>query len=200
MHDDLPTVTSVDDVRALAELAHAGQVDKIGTAYFTHVQAVADGLAPFGDDLVMAGLLHDVVEDTAWTAERLLAAGVPGRVVAIVEAVTNQDGVPYEDKIRRITRDPLATLVKIADNAHNSRPDRAAQLPAAKRDRLAAKYRAARAELWPAAHRSDIEAIVRIVNPALLTELGEHVAGAPATDPGTSAGSAGPASVTSQKG
>ncbi len=199
MHEELPTVTSVDDVRALAELAHAGQVDKIGTAYFEHVQAVAAGLAPFGDDLVMAGLLHDVVEDTDWTAERLLAAGVPGRVVAIVEAVTNQDGVPYQDKIRRITRDPLATLVKIADNAHNSRPDRASRLPAAKRDRLAAKYRAARAELWPAARRSDIEAIVRIVNPALLTELGELDTGAPAKGPGTSADSAGPASVTSKK-
>ncbi|MFK0142523.1 HD domain-containing protein [Streptomyces murinus] len=200
MHEELPTAISVDDVRALAELAHAGQVDKIGTAYFTHVQAVADGLAPFGDDLVMAGLLHDVVEDTDWTAERLLAARVPARVVAIVEAVTNQDGVPYEDKIRRITRDPLATLVKIADNAHNSRPDRAAQLPPAKRERLAAKYRAARAELWPAARRSDIAAIVRIVNPALLAELDEHVARTSAKDAGSAAGSTGPASATSQKG
>ncbi|MFE1190131.1 HD domain-containing protein [[Kitasatospora] papulosa] len=199
MHEELPTGTTVDDVRALAERAHAGQVDKIGVVYFAHVQAVAAGLASFGDDLVMAGLLHDVIEDTDWTAERLLAAGVPGPVVAIVEMVTNQDGVPYEDKIRRITRDPLATLVKIADNAHNSRADRAAQLPAAQRDRLAAKYRAARSELWPAARRDDIEAIVRIVNPALLTELNDHVANTSTTMPGSSDGSAGPAAVNTQK-
>ncbi|MFC9035188.1 HD domain-containing protein [Streptomyces arboris] len=176
MHDELPPLVSVDDVRALAEGAHAGQVDKIGVAYFAHVQAVAAGLAPFDDTLVMAGLLHDVVEDTDWTVERLLAAGVPSPVVTIVETVTNQEGVRYKDKIRRITRDPLATLVKIADNAHNSRADRAAQLPAAKRDRLAAKYRGARAELWPSASRGDVEAIVRIVNAALLTELDEHLA------------------------
>ncbi|WP_432156071.1 HD domain-containing protein [Streptomyces sp. bgisy153] len=179
---------TVDDIRDLAERAHAGQTDKIGVPYIEHVRAVAAGLAPFGDELVMAGLLHDVVEDTEWTAERLLAVGVPERVVAIVEAVTNEEGQAYEDKIRRIASDPLATLVKIADNAHNSRPDRAAQLPAARRAGFAAKYRAARAELWPAASQDDIETIVRIVNPALLTELDEYVSGSSARAASPSAG------------
>ncbi|GGU39159.1 HD domain-containing protein [Streptomyces violascens] len=162
---------SVSEVAALAESAHSGQVDKIGVAYFGHVRAVADGLEPFGDELVMAGLLHDVLEDTDWTAEKLLGSGIPARVVEIVEVVTNQAGMTYEEKIRRITADPQATLVKISDNAHNSRADRAAQLPADKRERLAGKYRAARAALWPAADPRDVEAIVRIVNPALLAEL-----------------------------
>lgn len=92
----------------------------------------------------------------------------------IVEAVTNRPGVPYADKIRQITRDPQATLVKIADNAHNSRPDRAAQLPGEKRERLAAKYRAARGQLWPAARPEDVEAIVGIVAPSLLAERDVH--------------------------
>ncbi|MFD7616069.1 HD domain-containing protein [Streptomyces sp. NPDC059802] len=164
---------SVSEVDLLAENAHAGQVDKIGVPYIEHVRAVAAGLAPFGDELVMAGLLHDVVEDTDWTAGKLLASGIPERVVGIVEAVTNQPDMTYEEKIRRITADRSATLVKISDNAHNSRPDRAAQLPEEKRERLAAKYRTARAALWPAASRADVEAIVRIVNPSLLAELDE---------------------------
>lgn len=164
---------SVSEVDCMAELAHAGQVDKIGVPYIGHVRAVAAGLAPFGDELVMAGLLHDIVEDTDWTAEKLLASGIPLRVVEIVEAVTNQPGMSYEEKIRRITADSSATLVKISDNAHNSHPDRAAQLPPDKRERLAAKYRAARASLWPAASSADVEAIVRIVNPSLLAELDE---------------------------
>ncbi|MFI9724420.1 HD domain-containing protein [Streptomyces sp. NPDC052396] len=165
---------SVREVEALAHDAHTGQVDKIGVPYIEHVRAVAAGLVPFGDELVMAGLLHDVIEDTDWTAERLRAAGVPSRVVRIVEAVTNEAGLTYAEKIRRITGDAQATLVKIADNAHNSRPERAAQLPPEKRDRLAAKYRTARAVLWPAVNRDDIETIVRIVNPSLLMELDEH--------------------------
>ncbi|EGJ77745.1 putative metal dependent phosphohydrolase [Streptomyces sp. Tu6071] len=164
-------MTTVAEADALAALAHAGQVDKIGVPYLAHVRAVAAGLAPFGPELRMAGLLHDVVEDTEWTAERLLAAGVPDRVVALVEAVTNVPGLAYEEKIRRIAADPLAALVKIADNAHNSRPDRSARLPTARAERLAAKYRAARSLLWPAVPAEDVATILTIVNPDLLREL-----------------------------
>lgn len=165
---------TVSEVDTFAAAAHAGQVDKIGVPYIEHVRAVAAGLVPFGDELVMAGLLHDVIEDTDWTGERLREEGVPERVVSVVEAVTNQPGVPYEEKIHRIIRSSDATLVKIADNAHNSRPDRAALLPEEKRVRLAAKYRAARDVLWAAADDRDIEAIVTIVNPSLLDELHER--------------------------
>ncbi|MFF0055660.1 HD domain-containing protein [Streptomyces microflavus] len=166
---------NIAKVDALAATAHAGQVDKIGVPYIEHVRAVAAGLVPFGDDLVMAGLLHDVIEDTDWTANQLREAGVPDHVVALVEAVTNERGVPYKEKVARITgqgRD--AVLLKIADNAHNSHPDRAAQLSEEQRTRLAAKYRAARDVLWPAVEGRDIETIVRIVNPSLLDELRER--------------------------
>ncbi|MEU2996881.1 HD domain-containing protein [Streptomyces sp. NPDC006995] len=166
---------NVAEVDALAEAAHAGQVDKIGVPYIEHVRAVAAGLAPFGDHLVMAGLLHDLIEDTDWTADRLRKAGIPGHVVALVEAVTNERGVPYEEKVARITGcGSDAVLLKIADNAHNSHPDRAVKLSEEQRTRLGAKYRAARDILWPAAEDQDIETIVRIVNPSLLDELRER--------------------------
>jgi (p)ppGpp synthase/HD superfamily hydrolase len=159
------------EVDALAARAHAGQVDKIGVDYIEHPRAVAAGLMPFGEHLVMAGLLHDVLEDTAVTAADLLAAGVPARVVEIVQAVTNVPGLSYEEKVRRIAADRDACLVKIADNASNSDPDRAAKLPAEKRERLAGKYRQARDLLWPAAAPADIAAILQRVNPALMAEL-----------------------------
>ncbi|MFJ3283371.1 HD domain-containing protein [Streptomyces halstedii] len=168
---------TVQEVDALVGGAHAGQVDKIGVPYIEHVRAVAAGLVPFGDQLVMAGLLHDIIEDTTWTAEQLREAGISDHVVALVEAVTNERSVPYEEKVARITgcgRD--AVLLKIADNAHNSHPQRAAQLPEEKRVRLAAKYRAARRILWAAVEDRDIEAIVTIVNPSLLAELRERQA------------------------
>ncbi|NEA39296.1 phosphohydrolase [Streptomyces sp. SID11385] len=161
------TLTQVYD---LAAHAHSGQTDKIGAPYFGHVRAVAAALAPFGPELEMAGLLHDIVEDTDWTPERLLVAGVPPRTVAAVVAVTNQPGEDYQDKIVRITASRDATLVKIADTAHNSRRDRAELLPAEKRERLAAKYAAARRALWAAAAPADVETILRIVNPELLTD------------------------------
>ncbi|MFI8766639.1 HD domain-containing protein [Streptomyces sp. R-07] len=164
----MKTLAEVDE---LADRAHAGQVDKIGVPYIAHVRAVAAGLEPIGPHLAMAGLLHDVIEDTEWTSERLRAAGIPSRVVALVEAVTNDPDTAYEEKLRRIARDPEAVLVKIADNAHNSRADRAAALPPEQRERLAAKYRAARDVLWPAADPERIATILRVVNPGLLHEL-----------------------------
>ncbi|MDX2650458.1 HD domain-containing protein [Streptomyces sp. PA03-1a] len=164
-------VNSVADAEALARLAHEGQTDRIGVPYIEHVRAVAAGLAAFGPDLQMAALLHDAIEDTPWTAGRLRAAGVPERVVGIVEQVTNQPGVPYEDELRRIAANRDAALVKIADNAHNSHPDRAARLDEAQRLRLAAKYRGARAILWPAVPREDVATILAVVNPALLPDL-----------------------------
>ena len=162
---------TVAEVDALADRAHAGQVDKIGVRYVDHVRAVAAGLAPLGPALEMAGLLHDIIVDTDFTAEQLRALGVPNRVVGIVEDVTNTPGVPYEEKIRRIASSQDATLVKIADNAHNCHPDRAARLSPEQRARLAAKYRAARDVLWRAVDAEQIETIVSIVNPALLDEL-----------------------------
>ncbi|GHA90534.1 HD domain-containing protein [Streptomyces termitum] len=165
------TLAEVDE---LAARAHAGQTDKNGVPYVEHVRAVAAGLTAFGEAAVMAGLLHDVVEDTAWTAGALRAAGVPAGVVRVVEAVTNDPGVPYEEKVRRIAGDPEAVLVKITDNAHNSRRDRAAGLAPESRERLAAKYRAARRVLWAAADPADVAAILRAVAPELLAELREH--------------------------
>ncbi|MHA6764812.1 HD domain-containing protein [Streptacidiphilus sp. PAMC 29251] len=120
----------------------------------------------------MAGLLHDTVEDTGTTAAGLLSAGVPAAVVGLVLRVSNRPGVPYEEMLREISGDYAACLLKISDNAHNSVPERAALLPEAQRDRLAAKYSHARALLWPAVAAEDVASILEIVNPSLLAVLG----------------------------
>jgi (p)ppGpp synthase/HD superfamily hydrolase len=162
---------TVTQVAQIARTAHLEQTDKIGVPYYHHVHAVAQGLAPFGPELEMAGYLHDIIEDTDWTSEQLWDMGVPERTLRAVEAVTNERGVSYKEKISKILMNPDAVLVKIADNAHNSRADRAAQLPREKRERLALKYSDARRTLWLAAYPADIATIVKIVNPDLLEEL-----------------------------
>jgi (p)ppGpp synthase/HD superfamily hydrolase len=165
---------TLDQVHSLAETAHARQTDKIGDPYFWHVQSVAHGLASFGEHMQMAGLLHDIVEDTPWTGPALIEIGVPENVVTIVQAVTNVPGGSYSDKIRSIVKSREATLVKIADNADNSREDRAKFLPEEKRERLAEKYRTARQILWAAVSEEDVRAVISVVNPSLLSEIPEH--------------------------
>jgi len=139
--DGVPTV---DDARALATRAHAGQVDRAGVDYVRHPEAVAAALAAEGPAAEMAGWLHDVVEDTDVTLDDLRAAGYPPEVVSAVDAVTRRPGEDYLDLVRRAAADPIGRLVKLADNRHNSDESRLAALPPDQADRLRAKYAAAR--------------------------------------------------------
>ncbi len=114
----------------LASRAHAGQLDKLGVDYMEHVRAVADGLIDFDLDVQIAGMLHDVVEDTKATPDDLRVAGVSERSLAAIELVSLnlRPDLSYAAAIVHITSSRDATLVKISDNAHNSRPDRVAAL------------------------------------------------------------------------
>lgn len=161
----------IEEVRKLATTLHDGQTDKIGEPYINHVLAVAHGLAPFGTELEMAGLLHDVIEDTDMTADGLRELGVPDQVVSVVEAVTRTAGEPYKTKILTISRNPWACLVKIADNAHNTRADRSSKLSHRQRSRMGNRYAKAREVLWAQARPEDVRTIVSRVNPDLLELL-----------------------------
>lgn len=143
---------SVAEARELARRAHAGQADKLGRDYFgVHVSGVAARLEESGEAAVMAGFLHDVLEDTELTAEDLRAAGVPDEVVAAVESVSKVEGRSYDELIARAAADPLGRLVKLADNAQNlaDNPLLAAVDPE-KAERLRVKYERARETLLAA--------------------------------------------------
>jgi (p)ppGpp synthase/HD superfamily hydrolase len=111
---------SLNDAYALAQAAHAGQVDKAGHDYYSaHLVPIAESLAPFGVEAEMAGVLHDIIEDTDYVADDLLLIGVPVIVVEAVVAVSRVPGEPYKALIRRAAEHSLGRLVKLADNAHN---------------------------------------------------------------------------------
>ncbi|MCA1686012.1 MAG: HD domain-containing protein [Planctomycetia bacterium] len=125
---------SPDLERALrwASTAHQGQVRRgSGVPYFEHVVAVAmivDRLG-FGEDVVVAGLLHDVVEDTPATFDEVRARFGPAvaDLVAHCSEVKTEAGGrerPWNDR----KRDHLAALaaapvearaVALADKLHN---------------------------------------------------------------------------------
>lgn len=146
-----PTVADAD---ALAEQYHRGQVDKAGNPYINHPRAVAEALrehGDHGDHAVMAGLLHDIVEDTPVTLDQLRELGYPEEVVAAVDSVTRREGKqypggkePYMDLIRRAAANPLGRLVKLEDNRNNSDPARLALLNEDERAWFTQKYATAR--------------------------------------------------------
>ena len=102
----------------IAVQAHKGTSDKGGSPYILHPLAVMHNLDT--DDEKIVGVLHDVVEDTQWTFEKLLDEGFSVTVVNALRSVTKQGGgEDYFDFIQRAKKNPLGRKVKIADIQHN---------------------------------------------------------------------------------
>lgn len=98
--------------------AHAGQVDKAGMPYIGHVMRVMQAGKTIDEKIV--GVLHDVVEDTTWTFDALLAEGFPVHIVDALRCVTKlSNDEPYEAFINRVKNNPLAVAVKINDLTDN---------------------------------------------------------------------------------
>ena len=166
---------TVETAMVLAEVAHNRQKDKLKRPYREHVLAVGDALADFDDDIRIAGYLHDIAEDTPITRQALLEMGVTERAVDIIERVTkrlHEDPDDYQAGIRFIAEDHDATLVKIADNAHNSLPERVKALAEKWPDKPpVTRYKDARPVLYAAVPEAEVRKILERINPWLLDEL-----------------------------
>ena len=116
----------------IARLAHAGQTEEsTGDDYIRHVERVV-GLVD-GDDAKAVAWLHDVIEDSDWTAVDLARAGIAPLVIAAVELLTHDPRVSYEEYIAALVESqapaaPLARAVKRADLRDHLRPNCPARL------------------------------------------------------------------------
>jgi GTP pyrophosphokinase len=112
---------------------HKGQVRHSGEPYMVHPLEVADFLADLKLDVVaiVSGLLHDVVEDTLTTIERIEELFGP-EVAHVVEGVTKISTIPFSSSEERqaenfrkmllaMVDDIRVILVKLADRLHNMR-------------------------------------------------------------------------------
>jgi len=114
-------------------LEHKGQVRHSGDPYLVHPLEVADFLADMRLDVVAvsAGLLHDVVEDTLATPERIAELFGP-EIAHVVEGVTKLGAIPFSSSEERqaenlrkmllaMVDDIRVILVKLADRLNNMR-------------------------------------------------------------------------------
>lgn len=102
----------------IAYNAHHGQKDKGGAPYVFHPFHLAEQMDTEAE--MTAALLHDVVEDTDWTFDDLLNAGISKEVVEVLHFLTHPEGEPYMDYIHRLLLNPIARKIKLADIRHNS--------------------------------------------------------------------------------
>lgn len=174
MINAMNAIASLREVDQIAASAHADQVDKLGEPYINHPRAVAHALAraDLSEHYQQVALLHDVIEDTNLDADALLAKGVAPEVVMDVQALSRPDGITYMNYVRELaSSNPRAAIVKLADNAHNSSPDRAQHLDEDVRIGLAHRYARARKILLRVVSVDIARSIFEELNPSLLNEL-----------------------------
>ena len=116
---------TVEDALRIALKAHEGQKDLDGNPVILHPMAVA--VAGRNREEQVAGLLHDVVEDTGMTFDDLLRVGVDETIVDALRLLTHTDDMTYEEYVNRIATsgNDIALHVKYNDLQHNLKRGRA---------------------------------------------------------------------------
>jgi len=118
MKSDLPALTElVGKAARIAAQAHETQTDKAGEAYILHPMRMM--LRCRTDAERMVALLHDVVEDSAVTLERLTDEGFPPEIIAGIDGMTRRAGESYDAFVDRAARNPLSASVKRLDLEDN---------------------------------------------------------------------------------
>ncbi|MFF9571171.1 RelA/SpoT family protein [Streptomyces sp. NPDC014685] len=158
------TLRQIERAYQVAERWHRGQKRKSGDPYITHPLAVTTILAELGMDpaTLMAGLLHDTVEDTEYGLDTL-RRDFGDQVSLLVDGVTKLDKVKFgeaaqAETVRKMVvamaKDPRVLVIKLADRLHNMRTMRYL-----KREKQEKKARETLEIYAPLAHRLGMNTI-----------------------------------------
>jgi GTP pyrophosphokinase len=158
------TLRQIERAYQVAERWHRGQKRKSGDPYITHPLAVTTILAELGMDpaTLMAGLLHDTVEDTEYGLDQL-RRDFGDTVALLVDGVTKLDKVKFgeaaqAETVRKMVvamaKDPRVLVIKLADRLHNMRTMRYL-----KREKQERKARETLEIYAPLAHRLGMNTI-----------------------------------------
>lgn len=110
----------LDKAIAIAAKAFEGVYDRGGKPYILHCLYVMTKVDNNDPELMTIAVLHDLLEDTDWTVDKLVAEGFSLRVVMALSLLTHAPDVSYDDYIRNIATNNDARRVKIEDLKHNS--------------------------------------------------------------------------------
>lgn len=102
---------------AVSQDFHREQKDRAGKPYIEHAMRVSSSCKTLEAKIV--GLLHDIVEDTPCTLKHLEDIGFNSDIVDAVRILTRAKGQRYNNYIANISRNNLASEVKMRDLEDN---------------------------------------------------------------------------------
>lgn len=106
---------------AIASEAFKDRKDKGGAPYILHCIHVMNAVSYLGEDAMIVGILHDLVEDCKdWTFDRLSKEGFGQDIIRMLDAMTHREGEEYMEYIKRVSNFKYTSAVKRADLRHNS--------------------------------------------------------------------------------
>ena len=133
-------MADIDKALSIAVQAHYGQKDRYGKPYILHPLRVMQKVATDGEKIV--AILHDLIEDTDWTVEKLSDQGFSQEIILAVDALSKRIDESYVDYIERLSKNPLAVNVKLCDLEDNMDIRRMQHVSQADGERLARYHRA----------------------------------------------------------
>jgi (p)ppGpp synthase/HD superfamily hydrolase len=104
---------NLDKAIIIATNAHSGQLDKGGNPYILHPLRLM--LSMSSEESRIVAMLHDVVEDSNISFDNLKDEGFSDEIIEAIKHLTRRDDETYVEFIRRIKKNDLARLVKMAD-------------------------------------------------------------------------------------
>lgn len=169
---------------------HKGQKRRSGEPFFNHCIAVASTLAKWHMDLttIIAGLLHDTIEDTDATLDELMQ-DFGNDVADLVDGVSKVGGIVFSSRKEKqaenfmkmllsVAKDLRVIIIKFADRLHNM--ETIGHMSRIKQHRIAVETR----EIYaPLAHRlgmSSVKAqlddlVLKTLNPSVFKEIDSKV-------------------------
>lgn len=100
----------------IAYEAHKNQVDKAGVPYIFHPIHIAEGMTT--EIACIVALLHDVVEDSNITLDDL-SKYFDSMIIEALKVLTKDNDDSYEEYIKKVKTNEIATIVKLRDLEHN---------------------------------------------------------------------------------
>ncbi|MBF0454358.1 MAG: GTP pyrophosphokinase [Magnetococcales bacterium] len=109
--------TLLEKAIALAVEGHTGQVDKANEPYILHPLRLM--MRVRGERLRIIAVLHDLVEDTDTTFDKLRQEGFSEEIIEALDHLTHREEESYEAYILRIKKNDMARHVKLRDLEDN---------------------------------------------------------------------------------